>query len=46
VVGINAMIVGGDQSVSIAASVANDFVKKAISDWAKEKVQPTPSDVI
>jgi serine protease Do len=46
VVGINAMIVGGDQSVSIAASVANDFVKKAISDWVKEKVQPTPSDVI
>lgn len=26
IVGINAMIVGGDQSVSIAASVANDFV--------------------
>jgi serine protease Do len=46
VVGINAMIVGGDQSVSIAASVANDFVKKAISNWVKEKVQPTPSDVI
>lgn len=46
VVGINAMIVGGDQSVSIAASVATDFVKKSISDWAKEKVQPTPNDVI
>lgn len=46
VIGINAMIVGGDQSVSIAASVANDFVKKAISKWVKEKVQPTPSDVI
>src|SRR5918911_476973 len=29
VVGINAMIVGGDQSVSIASSVAVDFVKKA-----------------
>src|SRR5215208_8138385 len=29
VVGINAMIVGGDQSVSIAASVAVDFVNKA-----------------
>lgn len=42
VVGINAMIVGGDQSVSIAASVAIDFVKKAI----KDKVQPAPSDVI
>src|SRR5262245_47834431 len=29
VVGINAMIVGGDQSVSIAVSVINDFVNKA-----------------
>jgi serine protease Do len=29
VVGINAMIVGGDQSVSIAASVADAFVKKS-----------------
>jgi len=42
VVGINAMIVGGDQSVSIAASVATDFVTKAI----RNKVQPTPSDVM
>src|SRR5919198_667089 len=32
VVGINAMIIGGDQSVSIAASVVNDFVKKAIAN--------------
>jgi serine protease Do len=31
VVGINAMIVGGDQSVSIAASVAADFVHKALA---------------
>ncbi|MGE5462053.1 MAG: S1C family serine protease [Syntrophothermus sp.] len=30
VVGINAMIVGGDQYVSIAASVAADFVKRAM----------------
>ena len=30
VIGINAMIVGGDQSVSIASSVAVDFVKKAV----------------
>ena len=40
VVGINAMIVGGDQSVSISASVATEFVKKSISDWAKEKARP------
>jgi serine protease Do len=42
VIGINAMIVGGDQSVSIASSVAVDFVKKA----TKDRVQPVPSDVI
>jgi serine protease Do len=42
VVGINAMIVGGDQSVSIAASVVTEFVKKAM----KDKVQPVPHDVI
>src|SRR5215216_1437392 len=42
VVGINAMIVGGDQSVSIAASVANDFVKKATRD----RFQPVPNDII
>jgi serine protease Do len=46
VVGINAMIIGGDQSVSIAASVAKDFVKKALSGGASKKVQPTPNDVI
>src|SRR5512138_3111296 len=34
VVGINAMIIGGDQSVSIAASVVNDFVKKATANVA------------
>jgi serine protease Do len=43
VVGINAMIIGGDQSVSIAASVVTEFVKKAT---ANRKVQVTPNDVI
>jgi serine protease Do len=48
VIGINAMIVGGDQSVSIAASVAEEFVKKAME---KNKAsgamsQSTPHDVI
>jgi serine protease Do len=42
VVGINAMIVGGDQSVSIAASVASEFVKRAPKDRAK----PVPNDVM
>jgi serine protease Do len=42
VVGINAMIVGGDQSVSIASSVAIEFVKKATRD----RVQTVPNDVM
>jgi len=48
VVGINAMIVGGDQSVSIAASVAMDFVKKATarSSSSNRSLQRTPNDVI
>jgi serine protease Do len=48
VIGINAMIVGGDQSVSIAASVAIDFVKKATANrnYLNKRVQPTPQDVI
>jgi serine protease Do len=48
VVGINAMIVGGDQSVSIAVSVANDFVNKVLSKKAdgSRSSQHTPADVI
>ena len=48
VVGINAMIIGGDQSVSIAASVATEFVKKATANgnYANKRAQPTPNDVI
>lgn len=34
VVGVNAMIVGGDQSVSIGASVVSDFVAKALQKGA------------
>jgi serine protease Do len=47
-VGINAMIVGGDQSVSIAASVATDFVKKATANgnYSNQRAQRTPNDVI
>jgi serine protease Do len=36
VIGINAMIVGGDQSVSIAASVARDFVSKTLGNQRTE----------
>ena len=48
VVGINAMIIGGDQSVSIAASVARDFVKKVLGHKKAEEhpSQRTPEDVI
>ena len=48
VVGINAMIVGGDQSVSIAASIAAEFVKKAVekSRSSAKAVHQTPRDVI
>ncbi len=48
VIGINAMIVGGDQSVSIAASVAEEFVKKALekNKAAARVSQSTPNDVI
>jgi serine protease Do len=48
IIGINAMIVGGDQSVSIAASVANDFVRKALANNHIEgkTSQRTPQDVI
>jgi serine protease Do len=48
VIGINAMIVGGDQSVSIAASVATDFVAKAIGKGAptKKSGEPVPNDVM
>lgn len=48
VIGINAMIVGGDQSVSIAASVANDFVRKALAgnDVKGKSSHHTPQDVI
>ena len=37
VIGINAMIIGGDQSVSIAASVARDFVSKALANQKTER---------
>jgi serine protease Do len=48
VVGINAMIVGGDQSVSIAVSVVNDFVNKVLPNKNAEasSSQRTPQDVI
>jgi serine protease Do len=47
-IGVNAMIIGGDQSASIASSVAEEFVRKAIANGnhANKRVQPTPNDVI
>jgi len=47
VIGINAMIIGGDQSVSIAASVASDFVNKVLANQKPNERtgQRTPADV-
>jgi serine protease Do len=47
VIGINAMIIGGDQSVSIVASVASDFVNKVLANQkSNERAgQRTPADV-
>ncbi len=47
VVGINAMIVGGDQSVSIASSVAIEFAEKALRNGTTvQKTEPVPNDVM
>ncbi|HJR81494.1 MAG TPA: trypsin-like peptidase domain-containing protein [Anaerolineales bacterium] len=48
VIGINAMIVGGDQSVSIAASVAREFAQKALANRKTEERSGNrvPQDVI
>jgi serine protease Do len=47
VVGINAMIVGGDQSVSIAVSVVNEFVNKVLMNKKIEILsnQRTPENI-
>jgi serine protease Do len=50
VIGINAMIVGGDQSIAIAASVARDFVSKTLANQKTEghagRRHHGPEDVI
>jgi serine protease Do len=48
VVGVNAMIIGGDQSVSIAASVVKEFVEKVLQNKKVEEHQRqrTAEDVI
>jgi serine protease Do len=48
VVGLNAMIMGGDQSLAIAASVAKGFVDKVIEDdkSKSQKANPVPEGVI
>ena len=50
VIGINAMIVGGDQGISIAASVARDFVSRTLANQKTEghagRRHHGPEDVI
>jgi serine protease Do len=48
VIGINAMIMGGDQSLAISVQAARDFVKKVVGE---EKIgvgdqQPIPEGVL
>lgn len=46
VLGINTMIMGGDQSIAIHVSVVNDFVERALSDRGFRRVKPVPEDVL
>ncbi len=46
VLGINTMIMGGDQSIAIHVSVVNDFVERALSDQRFRRVKPVLEDVL
>ena len=48
VIGVNAMIMGGDQSIAIPISVVNEFVKRALSGQKSEALheRPIPEGVL
>jgi len=48
VIGVNAMIMGGDQSIAIPISVVNEFVKRALSGQKSEArhERPLPEGVL
>ncbi len=46
VIGLNAMIMGGDQSLAISISVARDFVNKVLAENKATPKRPVPEGVI
>ena len=46
VIGINTMIMGGDQSIAMHVSVVKDFVERALSNRETGRVKPIPEDVL
>jgi len=46
VIGVNAMIMGGDQSLAIAVSVAREFVGEALAANRTESKEPVPEGAI
>jgi serine protease Do len=46
VIGVNAMIMGGDQSLAIAVSVAREFVSEALAANRTESKRPIPEGAI
>ena len=45
-IGINTMIMGGDQSIAIHVSVVKDFMERALSDRKVHRAKPVPEDVL
>lgn len=46
VIGINTMIIGGDQSIAIHVSVIKDFVERKLSDRETHRAKPVLEDVL
>ena len=46
VIGINTMIMGGDQSIAIHVSVVEDFVERALSNREARRAKPIPEEVL
>jgi len=46
VIGLNAMIMGGDQSLAISISVAREFVNKVLAENKAQSSRPVPEGVI
>jgi len=46
VIGINTMIIGGDQNIAIHVSVVKDFVERKLSDRETHRAKPVLEDVL